>query len=573
MFAVAAQGSAGMGPPGDETYRPTALARLLHSLPHLNVSLHRVNSTFAPHSEVYLESLGILGSVPAAWLILTLFVLLIYLLTRCCDREHRHSRSISALKVSLAVIAVLCCGAIGLGLYGNDDLHNGLTHLLSEGRRVDTLITSVTNHTLAIELALTDRVSKQLMELKDIFEEPVSNLTAMQQLTNRLNNVSSTNEIAASATGDIRKFLSGITIAPVLNIGEKCEAIRWPLTMGVLSVLLVLCVILLVGVARHSRCALITFSVCGLLAVIASWLMASVYLASTVALSDLCVAPDRYLASEASPKLPPEVLLYYTHCETARANPFTLRLREARNAMESTRKNLAALKQPAIELFRGSGLEPKFSLLNTEVNSAERLIASLTTLVDCRALHGHYLEGTRALCHVGLLGLALMLLSSVLAGLLFTVLVWVDSHTWIYIRKRRDYHQVEETDQYLPPSAASQAIAARTLQRSQGSCYTPDTPPPSYTSVVMHAQPHPHAQLAQNPLEMQSLIDGCDMRSTESSRSSGTAGHLSHIRGHTLGRLPSHNTQDHSISLTGPNNGKYATLSKQCKTLESSDFY
>lgn len=39
---------------------------------------------------------------------------------------------------------------------------------------------------------------------------------------------------------------------------------------------------------------------------------------------------------------------------------------------------------------------------------------------------------------------------------------------------RRDYHQVEEQDPFLPPSAASQAIAARTL-RGQGS-YPPTAP-------------------------------------------------------------------------------------------------
>jgi protein tweety len=45
---------------------------------------------------------------------------------------------------------------------------------------------------------------------------------------------------------------------------------------------------------------------------------------------------------------------------------------------------------------------------------------------------------------------------------------------------------------------------------------------------------------------------------------------LFRLSGHqTLGRLPSH----HSAHLAGPNNGKYATLSKQCKTLESNDFY
>lgn len=46
---------------------------------------------------------------------------------------------------------------------------------------------------------------------------------------------------------------------------------------------------------------------------------------------------------------------------------------------------------------------------------------------------------------------------------------------------------------------------------------------------------------------------------------------MAHLRGHTLGRLPSHH--HHHDPLSGPNNGKYATLSKQCKTLESSDFY
>lgn len=374
--------------------------------------------------------------MPAAWLILTLLVLLIYLLTRCCDREHRPSRSISALKVSLAVIAVLCCGAIGLGLYGNDDLHNGLTHLLAQGRQVEALVNAVKNHTTAIQVALNDRVSKQLTELKDIFEGPTANATAAMNLMRRVDNISTTNDKAAQATKDIRGFIAKVTLIPALQLGDKIEYFRWPITMGVLSVLLVLCVILLVGVARHSRCALITFSVCGLLAVIASWLLASVYLASTVALGDLCIAPDRYLASEASPWVPPEVLLHYTHCEAARANPFTQRLREAKQALDTTRKELGSLKPDAIGIFKNSGLDPKFSLLNTEVNSAERLITSLTTLLDCRALHSHYVEGARGLCNIGLMGLALMLLSSILSGLLFTVLVWVDSHTWIYIRKR-----------------------------------------------------------------------------------------------------------------------------------------
>lgn len=91
------------------------------------------------------QSLGILGSVPAALLIVSLFGLLLYLMTRCCDRKPRTAHSITSLKVTLSVVTVLCCAAIGLGLYGNDDLHNGLLEVLTAGRKVDNLVSSVRN--------------------------------------------------------------------------------------------------------------------------------------------------------------------------------------------------------------------------------------------------------------------------------------------------------------------------------------------------------------------------------------------------------------------------------------------
>lgn len=119
--------------------------------------------------------------------------------------------------------------------------------------------------------------------------------------------------------------------------GDQWELIRWPGTVAILALLLVLCAVLLVGVARHSRCALILFSVCGLLAVTGSWLMSGVYLSTAVAVGDLCIDPADYLVSEAPAELPTEVLLYYTQCEAARSNPFTQRLRESQNAISMAR--------------------------------------------------------------------------------------------------------------------------------------------------------------------------------------------------------------------------------------------
>jgi hypothetical protein len=121
----------------EDQYEVPFLAKILHSLPHLNITLHRTNNTFRPTDEIYLEvrlhfflspmswfvykgffqfqSLGLLGSIPAAALILSLFCLLLYLMSRCCDRKPRPAHSITSLKVTLSIVTVLCCAAIGLG--------------------------------------------------------------------------------------------------------------------------------------------------------------------------------------------------------------------------------------------------------------------------------------------------------------------------------------------------------------------------------------------------------------------------------------------------------------------------
>lgn len=102
---------------------------------------------------------------------------------------------------------------------------------------------------------------------------------------------------------------------------------------------------LLVGVARHSRCALILFSVCGLLAVTGSWLMSGLYLSTSVAVGDLCIDPANFLVSEAPNELPVDVLLYYTQCESVRSNPFTQRLRESQNSINNARNAMTIVSR------------------------------------------------------------------------------------------------------------------------------------------------------------------------------------------------------------------------------------
>lgn len=46
------------------------------------------------------------------------------------------------------------------------------------------------------------------------------------------------------------------------------------------------------------------------------------------------------------------------------------------------------------------------------------------------------------MCDVGLRGLIIILISSAISGILFTVLVWCNSHTWIYFKHKGRYIKV-----------------------------------------------------------------------------------------------------------------------------------
>lgn len=51
----------------DEQYKVPLIAKILHSLPHYNITFHKTNDTFRPTDEVYLEvSLLIKVTLPIA---------------------------------------------------------------------------------------------------------------------------------------------------------------------------------------------------------------------------------------------------------------------------------------------------------------------------------------------------------------------------------------------------------------------------------------------------------------------------------------------------------------------------
>lgn len=57
-------------------------------------------------------------------------------------------------------------------------------------------------------------------------------------------------------------------------------------------------------------------------------------------------------------------------------------------------------------------------------------------MLEYSSVNRHYEGAVRGLCDGALLGLSLMTVAAFLTAFLLTLLVYVDSHTWIYSSQR-----------------------------------------------------------------------------------------------------------------------------------------
>lgn len=212
---------------------------------------------------------------------------------------------------------------------------------------------------------------------------------------------------------------------------EFYETIRWPAILGLLTFLLLLCTILMIGVARSSRCALIFFSVLGLLGVTVSWLLSGIYLASSVALGDFCMQPSVYICNQHNLHD-----IYKMNCEVHGTNQFILKLNSSRVYVDQAKEELIEVGQITRVYYANSNFQTKINNIQNELDANKRTLSQLSTMFDRRTVHQHYANATKALCNGGLFGLFLMMVASLLTAFFLTILVCVDSHTWIYLSKK-----------------------------------------------------------------------------------------------------------------------------------------
>lgn len=74
--------------------------------------------------------------------------------------------------------------------------------------------------------------------------------------------------------------------------------------------------------------------------------------------------------------------------------------------------------------------------MDNDLEETKRNLSVLSATLDRRFIDKHYADALRGLCGGGLLGLSLMMVAGLLTSFLLTILVYADSHAWIYLTKR-----------------------------------------------------------------------------------------------------------------------------------------
>ncbi|NWT76007.1 TTYH2 protein, partial [Prunella himalayana] len=458
------------------------------------------------------QSLLFLGLVAAVCLGLNLLFLTVYLICLCCckrDQDPESKRPHSCCVTWMAVTAgLICCAAVGVGFYGNSETNDGVFQLLYALDHANQTLTGIDSLVASTTLQMQGALEQHLARLNELLAsrgDYVQTLKFTQQLAGsivlQLQGLPAWRGVSADLTE-----LSG-QVAYV-------EYYRWLAYLLFFILVLTVCLLACLGLAKHSRCLLVMMLCCGLLMLVLSWASMAVDTAAAVGTSDFCVAPDKFIMNQTDDEISAEVVHYYLYCDQSLSSPFQQALTVFQRSLTTMQIQIQGLIQYALPLFPtaevqegGAGIPippsapqscltplfPQRDLLGVQqlLNSSETSLHQLTALLDCRGLHKDYLDGLIGICYDGVEGLLYLGLFSLLAAAAFSTVICAAPRAWQQLAGRcRDYDDMDEEDPFNPQA---RRIAAHRPPRGQLRSFC------SYSSSLgSQSSLHPPAQTVSN---------------------------------------------------------------------------
>ncbi|KAF1456450.1 hypothetical protein FQV21_0010075, partial [Spheniscus demersus] len=212
------------------------------------------------------------------------------------------------------------------------------------------------------------------------------------------------------------------------------EYYRWLAYLLFFILVLTVCLLACLGLAKRSRCLLTTMLCCGLLTLILSWASMAVDTAAAVGTSDFCVAPDKFIMNQTESDISAEVVHYYLYCDQSLSNPFQQALTVFQRSLTTMQIQIQGLIQFALPLFPTA--EKDLLGVQQLLNSSETSLHQLTAMLDCRGLHKDYLDALIGICYDGVEGLLYLVLFSLLVAASFSTIICATPRAWKHFAGR-----------------------------------------------------------------------------------------------------------------------------------------
>ncbi|XP_068769508.1 protein tweety homolog 2 isoform X2 [Struthio camelus] len=433
------------------------------------------------------RSLLFLGLVAAVCLGLNLLFLTVYLICLCCckrDAEPESKRPSSSCVTWTAVVAgLMCCAAVGIGFYGNSETNDGAYQLLYALDNANHTLTGIDSLVAGTTLQMRAGLEQHLARLNEILAargDYVQSLKFVQQTAGTV--------VLQLAGLPVWRDVSADLTALAGRVGYV-EYYRWLAYLLFFILVLTICLLACLGLAKRSRCLLTAMLSCGLLTLILSWASLAVDAAAAVGTSDFCVAPDKFVMNLTESDLSTEVVRYYLYCDQGLSSPFQQVLTVFQRSLTTMQIQIQGLVQFALPLFPTA--EKDLLGVQQLLNTSETSLHQLTAMLDCRGLHKDYLDALLGICYDGLEGLLYLMLFSLLVATSFSTIICATPRAWKHFASRdRDYDDMDEEDPFNPQA---RRIAAHNPARGQLRSFC------SYSSSLgSQSSLHPPAQTISN---------------------------------------------------------------------------
>ena len=481
-------------------YEVPWLARLLNTFPHLDLTFNPINSTFNPIDPQYRESLVFWVAIPVLWLLLTLLLFLLYFCYRCCQRDVEKKQKVPCLKWTMAILAVLAIGAVGVGFYGNEVANNGINRFSEAAGHASGSLVRMKSQVHTLQENINKTVQENIDELKGVYRSHPELNRSLQVDLNTLTEkaLQYAKDILVNVI-DINNRASKVDLSSLVQYTKEYNFYRWIGMILLFAWMMLLCLILLLGIARSSKCTLLMFCAFGIFTLVLCWICAGLHLGLGVGVADFCMAPDATFERFGGQQVDRNIIKYYVQCDiTTAPNPFKDALRSASNNLRESNTTLGKALEIAYKFMTQKELKPHVVKIRGAYDNSVEVIMQLTALVECLNLHKDYIDGIEGICYQTLPGVTFILLSAACTGLLITILVLLASNAWRHFSRKREskgYAEVDDDDPFLPrpdnnsPSYYSFARGGQhreprehVLMQQQG------MPPPAYNSNEFYRQ-------------------------------------------------------------------------------------